>query len=110
MFSTTQEARELAQALAAFADQQSVFIAPKAQADSQRLQSLQSTEAMLTPGTAAADPRLPHSPVPQAPPVAAPAADAPASSKLARYCTECGAALPTAAKFCSECGEAVEGA
>ena len=110
MFSTTQEARELAQALAAFADQQSVFIAPKAQADSQRLQFLQSTEAMLTPGTAAADPRLPHSPVPQAPPVAAPAADAPASSKLARYCTECGAALPTAAKFCSECGEAVEGA
>ncbi|MEY2890637.1 MAG: hypothetical protein RJA98_545 [Pseudomonadota bacterium] len=103
MFSTSQEAQQLAHDLRAFASQQSVFIAPQAEADRHRLGALQAGEAMLA-GGAAASPALPgaaqlHDALRVADAHGLPPAQAP------RFCSACGAPATAEAKFCAACGK-----
>jgi hypothetical protein len=101
MFSTAQEARQMAADLADFAGRQSIFVAPGAPVDQQRMMALKASEQALgaaSPaalgGAAAAHEALrveaAHGPAP-------------------RFCTACGAAAPPAARFCAQCGSALQG-
>lgn len=112
MFSTAQEAKQLANDLAAFAASQSVFVAPGSAADQQRLVSLQASERALAAGTRAdaagaapvlADATAAH----EALRVAAAHGDHAAAP---RFCTACGASAQADARFCARCGTALGGA
>jgi len=102
MFSTAKQAQELAADLAAFAGQQSVFIAPQADEDRRRLGTLQATEALL--GGAAPVP-------PERLTGAGTAHEAlrveSAHGGTARFCTACGAPAAADARFCAKCGTAI---
>jgi len=100
MYATSQEAQRLASDLEAFAGRQSVFVAPRAGEDGQRLDALRATESLLGGATAPAAPAAALSAAPEAPRVTT-AADRP------RFCTACGTRADAGAKFCSNCGAAL---
>ena len=101
MYATSQEAVRLANELEAFADRQSVFVAPRAPEDQHRIAALQATETLLG-GNAAPPVRAEAlADAPEAPRVAA------ATTPAARFCTACGTRAAADAKFCSACGTAL---
>lgn len=107
MYATSQQASRLADELEAFAARQSVFVAPRAPEDRDRLGALQATEALLG-GAAPARPDAladahAGTRVPDAPRVTSAGTAAPAS----RFCAHCGAKASPDAKFCSACGTAL---
>lgn len=103
MFGTAQEARQLAADLADFAGRQSIFVAPGAAADQQRLVSLQASERALAAGAKAAPASALGSAAAEHEALRVEAAHA----KAARFCTACGAAASPGARFCSQCGQAL---
>lgn len=109
MFSTAQEARQLADDLTTFAAGQSIFVAPGSATDQQRLVSLQASERALAAGARAgaagptpalADATAAH----EALRVAAAHGD---HSAALRFCTACGASAQADARFCARCGTAL---
>ena len=100
MYATSQEAARLANGLEAFAARQSVFVAPRASEDAQRIAALQATEQLL--GGA----------VPARVDALAGAGDAPrvTGAPAGRFCTACGTKASPEAKFCSACGTALPAA
>ena len=99
MYATSQEAVRLANELEAFADRQSVFVAPRAAEDQHRIAALQATETLLG-GNAA-------SPVRAEALAGAPEAPRVTATPPARFCTACGTRATADAKFCSACGTAL---
>jgi hypothetical protein len=99
MYATSQEAARLADELGAFAARQSVFVAPGASEDRQRIEALRATEALLGTQESARMDTLagPH----DAPRVAAAPGPAP------RFCSACGTRAGPDARFCSACGTAL---
>jgi hypothetical protein len=99
MFATSNDAAALASELEAFAARQSVFVAPRASEDQQRIGALRATEALLDRGAA--------------PPSAAAALGAAAGAPRVtggqgarpRFCSACGAGASADARFCSACGK-----
>jgi membrane protease subunit (stomatin/prohibitin family) len=87
--------------LADFAGRQSIFVAPGAPADQQRMMALKASEQAL----AAASPAALGG--------AAAAHEAlrveAAHGSAPRFCTACGAAAAPAARFCAQCGNALQG-
>lgn len=110
MFSTAQEAKQLAHDLAAFAGSQSIFVAPGAPEDRQRLMSLQMSERALAGAqanpTGPVDPTAAHAITSAATAHEALRVDA-AHGLSARFCTACGAAAAADARFCAQCGIAL---
>ena len=105
MYATSQQAARLADALEAFAGRQSVFVAPRAPEDRDRLAALQATEALLGGAAPARVDALADARAPDAPRVAGAPASAPSSAPApARFCTACGAKAAPEARFCSACG------
>jgi hypothetical protein len=107
MFSTSDQARQLAAELSSFAGAQSVFVAPGAQEDQRRLAALQATENLL--GGTTATPALGASPTAgqahEALRVAA--SHSAAAAGAARFCTACGTPAPEGSRFCGQCGQAL---
>jgi len=101
MYATSREAARLADALEAFAARQSVFVAPQAAGDGQRIAALRATESLLGGGSPARPDALAHAG--DAPRVMGPPAPAPAT----RFCTACGTRATADARFCSTCGTAL---
>jgi len=99
MYATSQEAARLAGDLEAFAHRQSVFVAPRAQEDQQRIAALQATESLLGGDVPARVDALASAP-------AAPLVTA-TPTPPTRFCTACGARAAADAKFCSACGTAL---
>jgi len=104
MYATSQEAARLADDLEAFAGRQSVFVAPRAAEDRQRIAALQATEAML--GGAPPVRAQALAGAPDAPRVTS----APVSAERPRFCTACGTRADQLAKFCGNCGAALPSA
>jgi hypothetical protein len=108
MYATSQATSRLADDLESFASRQSVFIAPRAAEDGQRIAALRATEALLggepparvdALAHAGADaPRVTHAPAHGSAPTPAPAG---------RFCTACGTRAAADARFCSACGTAL---
>ena len=103
MYATSQQAGRLADDLEAFASRQSVFVAPRASEDRDRLGALQATEALLDGAAPARVDVLADARAPDAPRVTG----APAPSPAVRFCTHCGAKASPDARFCSACGTAL---
>jgi hypothetical protein len=97
MYATSQQAARLADDLEAFASRQSVFVAPRAAEDGQRIAALRATESMLGGEGPARPEALAH------------AGDAPrvTGAPAGRFCTACGAKAAPDARFCSACGTAL---
>jgi len=110
MFSTAQEAKQLAADLAEFAASQSIFVAPGAQADQQRLVSLQASERALAAGARAGGATAPPAIGSAAAEHEALRVDAAHGSGAPRYCTACGASALATARFCAQCGTALQAA
>ena len=107
MFSTSQEAKDLAGHLMSFARSQSVLIAPGSAEDEARIQALNAGERALTSAAGGAaqlhhDIRAAAALAQAEPPSPAPMAPA------VRFCSECGAGLTPNARFCAACGAAVQ--
>ena len=100
MYATSQEASRLADELEAFAARHSVFVAPRAAEDRQRIEALQATEALLG-GQAPARPEAL---------AATPDARRVTGAPARRFCTACGTQAVADAKFCSACGTALPAA
>ena len=108
MYATSQEAVRLASDLEDFAARQSVFIAPRAPEDRQRIDVLQATEALMNDNAPARQQAaLEGANAAQAALRVASAGPAPA---VARFCTACGAKATAEARFCSACGAALPAA
>jgi hypothetical protein len=112
MFSTDKEAKELAQHLAAFGAAQSVFVAPGAASDAQRLSALNGAEQSLKDVAAAtldqAGAHARHSGSAISSDWASPSAGGDMGAHGTRqYCHACGQSLAPNARFCSRCGERV---
>ena len=106
MYGCSADAARLASDLEAFAAGQSVFVAPQAPEDRQRLGALRATEALLgerPPG--AAKTALENAGAPESMRVEGGSQQAGA----ARFCSHCGAKAQPAARFCSECGTPMQG-
>jgi len=98
MFSTEQEARALAVHLTAFAQGQSVLVAPGSPADQARIASLQAGEQALGGhDTSAAQ-------LAREQQLAAALGSVPPPGV---HCTQCGTAAPPGARFCAKCGTAL---
>ena len=100
MYATSQQAARLADDLEAFASRQSVFVAPRAAEDGQRIAALRATESMLGGEPPARPDALAHAG--DAPRVTG--ASTPAPAPAGRFCTACGTKAGPEAKFCSACG------
>ena len=100
MYATSQEASRLADDLEAFAARQSVFVAPRAPEDRQRIEALRATESLLGGEPPARADALAGPP--DAPRVTSAAANTNAPAR--RFCTACGTQASADAKFCSACG------
>jgi hypothetical protein len=98
MYATSQQAARLADELEAFAARQSVFVAPRAAEDAQRIASLRATESLLGGEPPARVDALAHAD-----------ADVPRVTRApaGRFCPGCGAKAGPDAKFCSACGTAL---
>ncbi len=107
MYATSQQASRLADDLEAFAGRQSVFVAPRASEDRDRLGALQATEALLGGASPARVDALADTRAPDAPRVTSAPARTPATAPAARFCTHCGAKASPDARFCSACGTAM---
>jgi hypothetical protein len=108
MYATSQEAARLASDLEAFADRQSVFVAPRAAQDRHRIDALQATEALLGGAApASAQARVDALEGAGATHDALRVAATHASAAAARFCTACGTKAGAEAKFCSACGTAL---
>jgi hypothetical protein len=95
MYATSQQAARLADDLEAFASRQSVFVAPRAAEDGQRIAALRATESLLGGEPPVRVDALAHA-----------GADAPrvTHAPVGRFCTTCGTKASPEAKFCSACG------
>jgi hypothetical protein len=98
MFSTEPEARSLAAHLMAFAQGQSVLVAPGSAADQARMASLHGSEQALGGHDS------PAAQLAREQQLAAVLGTPPAP---AVHCTQCGAAAPAGARFCPKCGTAL---
>ncbi|MFL6677750.1 MAG: zinc ribbon domain-containing protein, partial [Burkholderiaceae bacterium] len=98
MYATPQEAARLAGDLEAFAARQSVFVAPRAAQDAQRIEALRATESLLGGEPPARADALAHADAGVPRVTRAPAG---------RFCTACGTKAGPEAKFCSACGTAL---
>jgi hypothetical protein len=98
MYATSQQATRLADDLEAFATRQSVFVAPRAAADAQRIEALRATESLLGGEPPARVDALAHA-----------GTDVPRVTRApaGRFCTACGTRAGADAKFCSACGTAL---
>ena len=105
MYATSQQASRMADDLEAFAARQSVFVAPRASEDRDRLGALQATEALLGGAAPARVDALAGAP--DAPRVTSAPAPSPPPAPALRFCTACGAKASADAKFCSACGTAL---
>ncbi|WP_085317075.1 zinc-ribbon domain-containing protein [Derxia lacustris] len=107
MFSTQKEARALVDHLAGFGQAQSVFVAPGAAADAERLAVLQAGErAMIDPSALAATALSEASAASLHAQLRAATANA-AVVEAAPACAHCAAPLPAGARFCPACGATV---
>jgi len=99
MYASSQAAAQLADDLEAFASRQSVFVAPRAGTDGERLAALQATESLLGGAPAGRADALVNT--------AAGVAEAArvTSGPARRFCPECGTPAAADAKFCSACGK-----
>ena len=126
MFSTDQEAQDLASHLTDFAQAQSALVAAVSPADQARLAALgladrqlaqaagvagalPSADAFLAPGLTLQDPPAAggQASTPDAPAASAVVPGGSASGGAAAFCHACGAPLAPQARFCSACGQAV---
>jgi hypothetical protein len=109
MFGTSEPAKQLAQDLTHHANQQSIFIAPRAQEDERRIAGLQAAANLISAGDTSGG--LSRAGVLQAArndDVAVATSAGGASSEpvaTLRFCAACGAKALAAARFCADCGK-----
>ena len=106
MYATSQATSRLADDLESFASRQSVFIAPRAAEDGQRIAALRATEALLGGEPPARVDALAHAGA-DAPRVTHAPAHGSAPTPAGRFCTACGTRAAPDARFCSACGTAL---
>lgn len=106
MFSTDQEARELAQHLAEFGRSRSSMVAPDSPEDMKRIAALANAERAL--GSASGAPSLADIGL-AALGAGQPPAQIADSGQKAKFCSHCGAKNNADARFCQGCGERFEG-